>query len=329
MRHRDPQDLRCTYLLVIEQRPLKDGDLRSLGAYLSDLSATGCDVVIVDGSPMTLFEHHSRTLRWVGRHVASLPKYRAPSGFIDPVRAALDLAACEKVIIADTNVRYSSAALTSLCQLLERHEVVEPQDYFDPLPWWTSIEAGRMLLHRGVEPLPDHGATFGVHRRALSGLRSIDSMLAPCEDHVRRLASVGAEVHSAAGVFVRRLPPPLGEWVRGRSRQADDDFSLPVKTAFFLALLPMALMLAAFGGLPMAGGYGGAVVAGSLALALRGRAGAASFFPLRACLAAPLWVLERSVSVYWALFRKLRGVAEVPRGAPVDDRARVRVASGE
>ena len=183
-----------------------------------------------------------------------------------------------------------------------------------------------MLVHRGVEPLPDHGATFAMRRSAIRNLRSVDSLLAPGEDHVRRLAAVGAEIYSAADVFVQRLPPPFEEWFEERPRQADDDFSLPVKTAFFFALLPMALLLAMFGGPRVVGSYGGAVVLGTMALAIRGRAGAAPFFPLRACLAAPLWVLERSVSVYWALFRKLSGAVDEPRTVPIADRARERMA---
>lgn len=326
MRHRNPSDRRCTYLLVIEQEELGASDLRSLATYLSGLGLLDCDVIVVDGSPLPLFERNRRSLRWVGRHVAAQPKHRGPSGFIDPVRAAIDLAACERIVIADTRVRYSDEALTALCAQLETHEVVEPQDYFDPLPWWSSIEAGRMLVHRGVEPLPDHGATFAMRRGAIRSLRSIDSLLAPGEDHVRRLTAVGAEVYSATEVFVQRLPPPLEEWFEERPRQADDDFSLPVKTAFFFALLPMALLLATFGGPRVVGSYGGAVVLGALALAVRGRAGATPFFPLRACLAAPLWVLERSVSVYWALFRKLRGAGDEPRTVPIADRARERVA---
>ena len=68
----------------------------------------------------------------------------------------------------------------------------------------------------------------------------------------------------------------------------------------------------------------------SVALALRGRAGAAPFFPLRACLFAPLWVLERSLSVYWALLNKLRGTSEDTLGVAVPDRASgTKVASGE
>lgn len=329
MRHRNPMDRRCTYLVVIEQETLSAGDLRSLANYLSGLSVIDVDVVVVDGSPLPLFERNRRSLRWVSRHVAPRAKYRAPNGILDPIRAALDLASCEQVVVADVNVRYSEEALMALCAQLDTHEVVEPQDYFDPLPWWTSIEAARMLVHRGIEPLPDHGATFAMRRSAMRSLRAIDSLLAPAEDHVRRLASVGAEVHSAADVFVRRLPLPFEEWLDERPRQADDDFSMPVKTAFFFALIPMAVLLGAFGGWRFAGGYGGAVMLGALALAIRGRSGAASFFPLRACLAAPLWVLERAVSVYWALFRKLRSLGEEPGGEPVVDGAHQRAASGE
>ena len=53
----------------------------------------------------------------------------------------------------------------------------------------------------------------------------------------------------------------------------------------------------------------------SFALAVRGRIGAATFFPWRACLYAPLWVLERSISVYWALFWKVIGAGEPGRVA--------------
>ncbi len=328
MRHRNPGDHRCTYLIVIEQETLGPGDLCSLSSYLSGLSVIDCDVVVLDGSPLPLFERNRRSLRWVSRHLPARPKHRAPNGSLDPIRAAADLAACEHIVIADSNVRYGADSLLALCKLLETHEVVEPQDYFQPLPWWSSIEAGRMLVHRGIEPLPDHGATFGIRRGAIRNLRTIDSLLVPGDDHVRRLAAVGAEVHSAPDVFVRRLPPPFEEWLGSRPRQADDDFSMPVKTAFFFSLLPVAVLLAMFGGARIAGGYGGAIALGALTLALRGRAGAAPFFPLRACVAAPLWVLERAVSVYWALFRKLRGFSDEPRGVPIADRAH-RVASGE
>jgi len=118
---------------------------------------------------------------------------------------------------------------------------------------------------------------------------------------------------------VKRHPPELAEWLRERPRAADDDLAMPLKTVFFLAVLPMALLLLLAGGMRVAAGYAGAVAFASIVLAVRGRSGAAAFFPLRVCLSAPLWVLERSVSVYWALLRKVRFAVIEPPPAVVAD----------
>jgi hypothetical protein len=161
-------------------------------------------------------------------------------------------------------------------------------------------------VHRGIEPQPDHGATFGFRRgtvRALRALHMIDD-----RDPARRLATAGAEVHAASDVFVRREPGAFDDWLQERPRIAGNDFSLPLKSAFFFSLVPFLLLLGLLGGMRLAGVYAGIIAFSSVGLALRGRAGASAFFPLHACLFAPLWMLERSVSVYWALFRKLRGV---------------------
>lgn len=296
--------------------------MRELATYLSSLGVAGCDVVILDPSPRLQFDLNSRVLRWVGRHLP-MPANQ------DVVRAASAYAACEKVIVAAEDVRYTPQAVGQICTLLEAHEVVEPQDYLDPMPWWGGIDAGRILIHRGIEPDPDHGATFGFRRSAVRSLRALGPATTG-ETTTRRLSVLGAEVHAAPEVFVRREPVTFGEWLAARPRIAGEDFSLPVKTAFFFSLLPLLLLLATLGGAQLAGGYASVIAFASIGLAVRGRAGAASFFPLRACLFAPLWVFERSVSVYWALFRKLRGAEDDALHVNVPDRAHGnRVASGE
>ena len=266
------------------------GDVRELAAYLSDLGVAKCEVIILDASSEHTFARHRRVLCWVGRHVAARPRHRNMSGAIDPLRAAVDLASCDKVIVAQATVRYTPEAVEQLCVRLDMHESVEPQDYLDPLPWWGGIEAGRILVHRAVEPA-SHGATYAFRRTAVRGLRALERVHAP-------------------EIFVRRLPPTVDAWLQDRPRQAGDDFDFPMKTALFLALIPLALALGVLGGARLAGGYASAIGFAALALAMRGRVGATQFFPLRACLYAPLWVLERSVSVYWALFRRLRGTPE-------------------
>ena len=305
MKRKQPFEHRASYVVVLDTPVATDDELRDLAAYLSTIGLHDCDVVVLDHTPRADFDRHRRTLRWVARHHSVRVDHLLPGGAVDAVRAAADFAACEKVVVATEDVRYTPEALEQIVQVLDVHEVVEPQDYFDPLPWWGGIDAGRILVHRGIEPSPDHGATFGFRRSALRGLRGL-AILDTNDDPVRRLASRGAEVFAACDVFVRRKPRPLEEWLGARPRIAGEDFALPMKTAFFFALVPLLLLLALVGDARLAGGYAGVIAFASVALALRGRSGATRFFPLRACFFAPLWVLERSLSVYWALARKLR-----------------------
>jgi hypothetical protein len=306
MRHRRLLDRRLSYLVVVDDDC--GGDVCEFAAYLSDLGVAKCEVIVLDGSSEHTFARHRRVLCWVGRHVAARPRHRHLDGSIDAMRAALDLASCDKVIVADARVRYGAKALDDLCAMLDAHESVEPQDYFEPLPWWGGIEAGRMLVQRAVDP-PSRGKTFAIRRSATRGLREIERM------HAR-------------DVFVRRLPPNVGDWLDERPKQAGDDFHFPVKTALFLLLLPLAVILGIFGGMRLASGYASAIAFASVALAVCGRIGAAPFFPLRACLYAPLWVLERSVSVYWALFRRLRSSQFILRREAPEDLAPTKRSAG-
>ncbi|MEK6373492.1 MAG: hypothetical protein AABO58_12440 [Acidobacteriota bacterium] len=206
MAHRRLLDRRCSYIVVIDGE--WRGDLREFADYLSSLGVAKCDVIIVDDSPEHSFTRHRRVLCWVGRHVAARPRHRGLSGAVDPLRAALELASSDRVIVAGTSVRYDAVALDEVCALLDYHEAVEPQDYLDPLPWWGGIEAGRMLLHRGIEQQSDHGGTFAFRKSAIRGIPAVDCVGAP-------------------GVFVRRLPPQLAEWLTERPRE-EKTFHAPI-----------------------------------------------------------------------------------------------------
>lgn len=322
------RERRCSYVVSIEQTPSPD-ELRDLAAYLSSLGVAGCEVVVLDASPREAFDAHARVLRWVARHTAVDSVHRTRSGALDLVRGGAAVATLEKVIVATHDVRYTSDAVAEICAQLESHEVVEPQDYLDPLPWWGGIEAGRILLHRGVEPQPDHGATLAFRRSAIQTLRLLH-VLEASDDMARRLETAGAEVFAGTSIFVRRQPGAFREWLERRPRAAGDDLALPMKSFFFLSLLPLMLLLATVGDLRLAATYGGIIAFASFALAVRGRVGASEQFPLHAALYAPLWVLERSLSVYWAVFQRMRGAREAEPGIAMPERRTgEKVASGE
>src|SRR4051812_3722317 len=96
MAHRKTRDHRSSYVVMV--RP--DSDPIAIAEYLATLSPAHCDVLILDYSTPDLFDEHRHVLRWAGRHVLV-------SKNTDVVRAAIELAECEKVIIASDDVRYS------------------------------------------------------------------------------------------------------------------------------------------------------------------------------------------------------------------------------
>lgn len=294
----------CTYAVALDSDVSRD-EVRALANYLSTLDLADCEVLVVDGSSSELFDEHDRVLRWVSRHVAVRPHARFIDGRVDLIQAATEFATTEKLIIAAGDSRYTSAEVRAICALLDHHDVVEPEEYFDPLPWWGGVDAGRVLLHRGAAAGANGGSTFAFRRAAFLVVRDVPDRSGRNEP--RRLALQGAELHQARGVFVRREPQRFGTWLRLRPREASAELIAPMKTLFFLTLIPLVALLFVIGGGPIATGFGIAIATGAMMLALRGRAGAAKFFPLRACLFAPLWIAERSVSVYWALFDRLRG----------------------
>jgi len=316
MRQRSLPDRRCSMLVVLDEAISGVDELREFAAYLSGASLHGLDVVVVDTSPWFAIEQNRRVLRWVSR-------YRAATGAIDPVRAAIELARCEKVIVADALVRYDREALEAVCALLDLHEVVEPENYYEPLPWWGGIDAAGLLVRRGIGPPRERAATFAFRKSAGAGLRGIGFLGEGC---LCRLGWRGAEVFAASGVFVRRVPQKLQQWFRDWTHRAETELVTPPRAALFCSIVPLAWLLAMFGGWRWLALYAVAIGLGSLAMAVRGRIGAGRYYPLRACLFAPLSVLERSISIYWALLWTLSGDVEPalqPSRRPVERRFRI------
>ena len=108
----------------------------------------------------------------------------------------------------------------------------------------------------------------------------------------------------ATNLFVRKKPPSFHKWMEQRPRQAYEDFSLRAKTALFFFIPILGAIAAA-----SAGWKGIAfwlclifVVSVGLAIGGRSRGVAREFFPGWICLFAPLWIIERSASTYWALY---------------------------
>ncbi|MDB5864796.1 MAG: hypothetical protein JWO70_2602 [Betaproteobacteria bacterium] len=299
---------RCTYLLPIRRTRIDGAQIAAFTRYFSVLQSAGCEVLIVDGSPGAIFRAHHDAWHCNAHHVAVDPQYRYLNGKVNGVHTGVALSRFEAIILADDDIRYTPDDVHRMCELLEHFEMVRPQNYLSPLPWWARMEAARMLVNRGVLRAGDYPGTCGLRRSAMLRVGHYDGdVLFDNEEIVRHFLVNGASVCHAGDFFILKRPPTFSKWREQRPRQAYEDFVMRAKTLMFMAVLPLAVLIGLSAGEVALGAYTVLMAAASMALAERGRRGVASrFFPRPVTWHAPLWVLERSLSVYWALYWRLR-----------------------
>lgn len=285
-------------------------ELDRMAADFATARAAGWEVVVADGSPPPAFARHAAAWRGACRHVPLDPCWRFLNGKVNGVMTGVTAASAERIVLADDDVVYDALTLERMRRLLDDADLVVPQNYFDPLPWWARIESARILLNRAVRPAGDYPGTFGVRRSTFLRIGPYDGdVLFENEELRRHFLRHRTRVRHARDLFVPRRPPTLRKWREQRLRQAYEDVETPAKTALFLALLPATVAIA-WGGGPVALGLWiaviGATAVGLASLGLRG--GARRCIPSSARFAAPLWVLERAIMVHPAVWARLRGV---------------------
>jgi hypothetical protein len=307
-------DSELTYLL-----PLKAGeDLSSgeLNSYLEEISGYS-DVLIVDASEESVFERHHRSWERFATHIPVDPGVRCWNGKVRGVLTGLPLVRTPKLVIADDDVRYDRGSLQRVAELLDRYELVRPQNYFDPLPWHARWDTARSLLNRSFGA--DYPGTLGVATKVLLGTDGYDGdVLFENLEMIRTLEVAGARTTAPLDLYVRRIPPDTSHFVNQRVRQAYDELALPLRMAAFLAVLPTVLTDLRRKRFPRLGARALALV--GLAEVGRRRGGGKRYFPPSTSWFAPAWVLERGTCMWLALGRRIFS-GGVPYGGVIIRRA--------
>jgi hypothetical protein len=291
--------LPLTYVLPL--RWGDDGEAADLTRYLQTLAPLVEDLIVVDGSPEPLAAGHRVMWRGLGRVVPPDPDLRSANGKVDGVVTGLRAARHDRVVVADDDVRYDRDGLAAVADLLDRHEVVRPQNVFVPLTWHAWWDTGRTLLNRALGG--DYPGTLGVRRSALPPHGYDGDVMFENLELIRTVVARGGREAVARDVFVVRRPPTARHFLGQRVRQAYDDLAQPPRLALFLLLGPAVLASRRPGRAALV------VAAAAVALAERGRRrdGGREVFPPSTSFAAPLWVAERAVCSWLALAARLRG----------------------
>ena len=296
---------RCTYLLPIRRSAFSAREATELADYFQTLTEAGCDVLVIDGSPAAIFEQHAEAWRTLVHHEPVDRSFGYLNDKVNGIHTGVNLATTEKIILADDDIRYTPDEIGRVCELLDEFEVVRPQNFLSPLPWWARMEAARMLINRATLRTADYPGTCAFRRATMLRVGHYDGdVLFDNEEIIRHFAQAGVTITYAIDLFVRKRPPTLRKWMEQRPRQAYEDFGLRSKTALFFGWPLLAVLIGCAAGLKALLLYLSALVVAAFALALAGRfrGAAAEYFPFSVCFFAPLWVLERTASTYWALY---------------------------
>ncbi len=301
--------LHFSYILPIRQRAAEG--MGELGAYLRWLGAR-CELIIVDASPPAVFHAHAGEWRSFAVHVAVDADIACINGKVRGVLTGFRLASFERIVIADDDVRYDDSSLAQVVAALDNADVVRPQNYFDPMPWHAVIDTGRILLNRALDG--DWPGTLAVRRSAIraTGGYSGDVLFENLE-LVRTIVAAGGTAAVARSVLVRRLPPTTAHFLDQRVRQAYDEFARPARLATQLAIVPAVVAALLTSHFAVCAGAVCAIIA--LAEFGRRRSGGRRVFPFAASALAPLWVIERGICAWLAVWRRVRhgGVAYAGR----------------
>jgi hypothetical protein len=241
--------------------------------------------------------------RWAGlplRHVRPDPQHNGLNGKVAGVITGVRLAGTDRIVIADEDVRYDAATLERVIRLLDGADLVRPQNYFDPCPWHARWDTARSLLNRVAGG--DYPGTLAVRRSAFADGYDGDVLFENLE-LMRTVAARGGTLVTPLDCYVRRLPPTAAHFWSQRRRQAYDDFAQPVRLVGSLLVIPLTAMAALRRRWSVLFGLAATTVLA--AEAGRARAGGRRVFARTAPLFAPLWVLERGICSWLALFDRV------------------------
>ena len=295
----EPLDL--SYVVPVRWR---DGAQRGeLAEYLARIAPHCAEVIVVDGSEPEVFAANAAAFPDAVRHVPPGEGETCLMGKVAGVRTGVELASRERVVVADDDVRYEPEALRRAAALLDRHDLVRPQNHFDRLPWHARWDTARTLLNRSLGR--DYPGTLAVRRSRMLTMGMYDGdVLFENLELIRTVRAHGGSVASPLDLYVARVPPSAAHFWGQRTRQAYDDFALPLRMALWLAVVPL-LALAALRRRPSLA-LGPAAAAVAAAEVGRRRGGGSAVFPATSSLLAPVWIIERGICAWLAVLQRLR-----------------------
>jgi hypothetical protein len=101
----------CTYLLPIRRSVFSEAEAQDFVTYFESLRAADCELIVVDGSPPEVFQQHHAAWSQLARHEVVDRRFGYMNDKVNGIHTGVELATCEKIILADDDIRYTAADL--------------------------------------------------------------------------------------------------------------------------------------------------------------------------------------------------------------------------
>ncbi|MGE5403022.1 MAG: hypothetical protein ACM3S2_21690 [Ignavibacteriales bacterium] len=294
----------CTYIFLIRRNSAPGDEIQELAGYFRMLNSLGCEVLVVDSSPLDVFAGFEGAWYYLCRHVKVDSRFHYLSDKLNSICTGADLATCEKIIVAEDDVRYSPADILRMCEMLEDFDLVRPQNYISPLQWWSRMESVHTLMNRAVFPGGDYSNTLAFLNTAFKKHCHFGkSSYYDSDDIIMQFALRRAKICYALDFLILKKSPSLSCWRDQMFQNIFDNFDFSLRTVLLLLLIPVGILLALFAGPKTALIYSTAVILSSITVAFMGRhRGGRQFYPIGLLVYAPLWLLDVVINNYRALY---------------------------
>ena len=293
-----PAREQATYILPIHSNDTRH--LRELTEYLRRISRH-IAILVVDNSPESVFSAHASAFGTFAVHCRPSPAHHGLNGKVVNVLTGLELCGTERLVVADDDVRYDEHSLAAVLRGLDVADVVRPQNYFDPSPWHAVTDTSRILINRALDG--DWPGTLAFRKSALAPGYDADALFENLEA-VRTVCARGGSESVRRDIYVRRLPPTVSHFWSQRVRQAYDEFARPIRLLIALSILPICTA-----GL-LRGSWTPAISVAAMSIVLAaigyGRDAGYRYFPWLAIATAPIWVFERALCSWLAVYSRIR-----------------------
>src|SRR3954471_16241400 len=102
----------CAYILPVRRNSFSREEVNEWRDYFEELAKSGCDIVVVDGSPGKIFAQHETVFGNIVTHLRVNPHFEHLNDKVNAVHTGMAFTRADKIILADDDIRHTAQTVS-------------------------------------------------------------------------------------------------------------------------------------------------------------------------------------------------------------------------